>query len=58
MQANDVDTGVFGKVFYTNLLGNINQSLTIDSMSGIITVATNNHGFDRESAEGNNNIIT
>lgn len=52
VQANDVDTGVYGKVFFTNILGNVNQSLSIDSMTGVISVATNNHGFDRESAQG------
>lgn len=45
---------MYGKVFFTNILGNVNQSLAIDSMTGIITVATNNHGFDRESAQGIN----
>lgn len=52
VQATDADTGLFGKVFYTDILGNPNHSLTIDSISGVITVATNHHGFDRESAEG------
>ncbi|KAK6645399.1 hypothetical protein RUM43_001676 [Polyplax serrata] len=51
VQATDTDTGVYGKVFFTNILGNVNQSLAIDSMTGVITVATNNHGFDRESAQ-------
>ncbi|KAL0280631.1 UNVERIFIED_CONTAM: hypothetical protein PYX00_001863 [Menopon gallinae] len=51
VQATDLDTGSFGKVFYTNILGNPNNSLRIDSNTGVITVATNNHGFDRESAE-------
>lgn len=49
VQADDVDTGPFGKIQYTAILGYLNTSLHLDPMTGIITVATNNHGFDREA---------
>lgn len=37
-----------GKVRYTQILGYLNTSLNLDAATGIITVSTNNHGFDRE----------
>ncbi|XP_045529301.1 cadherin-86C isoform X2 [Pieris brassicae] len=49
VQADDVDTGDFGKIQYTAILGYQNTSLNLDPISGWITVATNNHGFDREA---------
>ncbi|XP_045495385.1 cadherin-86C [Colias croceus] len=49
VQADDVDTGAFGKIQYTAILGYLNTSLNLDPISGLITVATNNHGFDREA---------
>ncbi|XP_063822716.1 cadherin-86C isoform X1 [Ostrinia nubilalis] len=49
VQADDVDTGAFGKIQYTAILGYLNTSLHLDPISGVITVATNNHGFDREA---------
>ncbi|XP_071455773.1 cadherin-86C [Hetaerina americana] len=50
VQATDVDTGVSGRVSYTRLLGPANASLSLDAMSGVITVAMNHHTFDREAA--------
>ncbi|XP_072939232.1 cadherin-86C-like [Epargyreus clarus] len=47
--ADDVDTGAFGKIQYTAILGYLNTSLHLDPLTGQITVATNNHGFDREA---------
>lgn len=47
--ADDVDTGAFGKIQYTAILGYLNTSLNLDPLSGLITIATNNHGFDREA---------
>ncbi|XP_041988117.1 cadherin-86C isoform X2 [Aricia agestis] len=47
--ADDVDTGNFGKIQYTAILGYLNTSLNLDPITGVITVATNNHGFDREA---------
>ncbi|GBP67367.1 Cadherin-related family member 1 [Eumeta japonica] len=47
--ADDVDTGSFGRIQYTAILGYLNTSLHLDPMSGVINVATNNHGFDREA---------
>lgn len=47
--ADDVDTGAFGKIQYTAILGYLNTSLYLDPISGVITIATNNHGFDREA---------
>lgn len=47
--ADDVDTGMFGKIQYTAILGYLNTSLNLDPLTGSITVATDNHGFDREA---------
>ncbi|KPI92870.1 Cadherin-86C [Papilio xuthus] len=47
--ADDVDTGIFGKIQYTAILGYLNTSLHLDPVTGLITVATDNHGFDREA---------
>lgn len=47
--ADDVDTGAFGKIQYTAILGYLNTSLHLDPITGLITVATDNHGFDREA---------
>lgn len=47
--ADDVDTGAFGKIQFTAILGYLNTSLNLDPITGIITVATSNHGFDREA---------
>ncbi|XP_058063242.1 cadherin-86C [Anopheles bellator] len=50
VHATDVDTaGLGGTVRYTRLLGPHNTSLTLDPASGVVTVATNQHGFDREA---------
>ncbi|XP_044741424.1 cadherin-86C isoform X2 [Chrysoperla carnea] len=49
--AEDVDTGLYGKVRYTQIIGNQNQSLNLDPITGVITVTTDNHGFDREAQE-------
>ncbi|XP_058444288.1 cadherin-86C isoform X3 [Malaya genurostris] len=49
VHATDVDTGLGGKIRYTQILGPQNTSLNLDPISGVITVATNNHGFDREA---------
>ena len=49
VHANDVDIGIGGRVRYTQILGYLNTSLRLDAETGIITIATNNHGFDRES---------
>ncbi|XP_059219836.1 cadherin-86C isoform X4 [Stomoxys calcitrans] len=48
VQANDADTGMGGRVRYTAILGYLNTSLNLDAETGLITVSTNNHGFDRE----------
>lgn len=48
VHADDIDTGMGGRVRYTQILGYLNTSLNLDAASGIITVSTNNHGFDRE----------
>ncbi|KAH8383863.1 hypothetical protein KR009_010934 [Drosophila setifemur] len=46
--ATDPDSGLGGKVRYTGILGYLNTSLNLDAESGLITVSTNKHGFDRE----------
>lgn len=48
VQADDVDTGMGGRVRYTQILGFLNTSLNLDASTGIITISTDNHGFDRE----------
>jgi hypothetical protein len=48
VHADDVDSGMGGRIRYTQILGYLNTSLNLDAASGIITVSTNNHGFDRE----------
>jgi hypothetical protein len=49
--ADDIDEGENGQVAYTNIMRD-NNSLQIDNKSGWITVKTNMHVFDRESAKG------
>ena len=49
--ADDIDEGENGEISYTNILRD-NNSLQIDNKSGWITVKTNRHIFDRESAKG------
>lgn len=49
--ADDIDEGENGAVAYTNIMRD-NNSLQIDNKSGWITVKTNRHIFDRESAKG------
>ncbi|XP_037727872.1 cadherin-86C isoform X2 [Drosophila subpulchrella] len=46
--ATDPDSGLGGKVRYTAVLGYLNTSLNLDAETGLITVSTNKHGFDRE----------
>lgn len=43
-----MDTGLGGKVRYTQILGYLNTSLNLDPQTGLIVVSTDNHGFDRE----------
>ncbi|KAJ8868921.1 hypothetical protein PR048_030462 [Dryococelus australis] len=52
VRAEDADTGLFGEVQYTQILGHLNTSLTLDSITGLVTVSRNNHRFDRETAPG------
>lgn len=48
VHADDVDSGMGGRIRYTQILGYLNTSLNLDASSGIIRVSTDNHGFDRE----------
>lgn len=48
VHAEDKDTGSGGRVRYTSILGYLNTSLNLDADSGLITISTDNHGFDRE----------
>ncbi|XP_037950447.1 cadherin-86C isoform X2 [Teleopsis dalmanni] len=49
VHADDADTAdLGGRVRYTAILGYLNTSLNLDAETGLITVSTNNHGFDRE----------
>lgn len=53
VRATDIDTDIAGRVHYTRILGFRNSSLLLNSVTGAITVASDNHGFDREEASGN-----
>lgn len=44
-----MDTGIGGRIRYTQILGYLNTSLNLDPISGLITVTTDLHGFDRET---------
>lgn len=48
VHADDIDSGLGGRIRYTQILGYLNTSLNLDPSNGIITVSTNNHGFDCE----------
>lgn len=48
VHADDVDTGSGGRIRYTQILGYLNTSLNLDPQTGLVTISTNNHGFDRE----------
>ncbi|XP_073977349.1 cadherin 86C isoform X3 [Rhodnius prolixus] len=48
--ATDQDTGDAGVVKYTKVLGLKNSSLTLHPDSGILSIATDSHGFDREES--------
>nr|XP_036217959.1 cadherin-86C [Bactrocera oleae]XP_036217960.1 cadherin-86C [Bactrocera oleae] len=49
VKATDVDTAdLSGHIRYTAILGYLNTSLNLNADSGLITVSTDNHGFDRE----------
>lgn len=52
VEAVDPDTGPFGSVRYTAVLGYKNASLVLDSQTGAVTVSNDNHGFDREESVG------
>lgn len=49
VHAEDPDTGQYGSVRYTQILGYLNTSLSLDAETGLITIATSNHGFDCEA---------
>ena len=49
VHATDVDTGLGGRVRYTQILGYLNTSLNLDPENGMIMISTSNHGFDREA---------
>lgn len=49
VHATDPDTGPYGKIRYTQILGYLNTSLSLDAETGLITIATSSHGFDAEA---------
>ena len=57
VKTTDVDTGLAGSVHYTQIVGYRNGSLLLNSITGAITIATDNHGFDREESSGGNWIL-
>jgi len=52
VEAVDIDTGVAGIVHYPRIHGLRNSSLLLNSVTGVISMASDNHGFDREEASG------
>ena len=50
INARDIDTGVFGTagIRYTEIRGEMASALHLDPLSGVITVRTADHKFDRE----------
>lgn len=48
VRANDIDTGMGGRIRYTQILGYLNTSLNLNPDNGLIMISTDNHGFDRE----------
>ncbi|XP_022161126.1 cadherin-86C [Myzus persicae] len=50
VEAVDPDTGPYGSVRYTAVLGFKNSSLVLDPITGVIVVSNDNHGFDREES--------
>ena len=52
VKATDIDTGLAGSVHYTRITGDRNSSLHLNPVTGAITIATDNHGFDREESPG------
>uniref|UniRef100_T1KWL6 Cadherin domain-containing protein n=2 Tax=Tetranychus urticae TaxID=32264 RepID=T1KWL6_TETUR len=51
LKATDVDSGNYGTagIRYTELSGELASKLSLDQMTGIITLATSEHGLDRET---------
>ncbi|BES87672.1 Hypothetical protein NTJ_00475 [Nesidiocoris tenuis] len=49
-ECTDADTGDAGIVKFTAVLGPKNASLNLNWDSGLLTIATDNHGFDREES--------
>ncbi|KAK9506580.1 hypothetical protein O3M35_008483 [Rhynocoris fuscipes] len=49
-EATDVDTGDAGIIKYTKVLGLKNLSLSLHPDTGILSIATDSHGFDREES--------
>lgn len=52
VKAVDVDTGAAGRVHYTAIHGFRNSSLLLNSVTGVINLVSDNHGFDREESAG------
>ncbi|XP_043267820.1 uncharacterized protein Cad86C [Venturia canescens] len=48
VHATDKDTGYFGRIQYTRILGPGNEAFTIDPNTGVVTVALGNIILDRE----------
>ncbi|XP_053210328.1 cadherin-23-like [Panonychus citri] len=50
LQATDVDSGNYGTsgIRYTELSGELSSKLSLDPVTGTITLATSEHGLDRE----------
>lgn len=55
--ATDQDTGDAGVVKYTKVLGLKNSSLTLHPDSGILSIATDSHGFDREESSSKSQYV-
>ncbi|XP_039276139.1 cadherin-86C [Nilaparvata lugens] len=50
VEATDMDLGQAGQIKYTHITGYKNYSLNLHPKSGLVTIATDKHGLDREEA--------
>lgn len=59
VKATDIDSGIYGSsgIRYTELRGEIAQMFRLDPLSGVVTLATNEHGFDRELVSQHHLIV-
>lgn len=59
VKATDVDSGVYGSqgIRYTEIRGEKANKFKLDPLTGVITLKTNEHGFDRETIAQHHLIV-